>query len=144
MAATLDGFVNELDAVFEAKFMLPWSFSEEAAAGKKAHGPAAAQHVGGPLFSPSSSRRTHFAAWSQKLGQAHDIVGCNGEDEDGADLGEAAHFHLCEPADSLAPAEARILVRQQSELRPVTLEVDRDEVTVWVPLAGRHALRQRF
>jgi hypothetical protein len=34
MAATLDGFVNELDAVFEAKFMLPWSFSEEAAAQK--------------------------------------------------------------------------------------------------------------
>jgi predicted phage-related endonuclease len=32
LAATLDGFVNELDAVFEAKFMLPWSFSEEAAA----------------------------------------------------------------------------------------------------------------
>jgi hypothetical protein len=31
MAATLDGFVNELDAVFEAKFALPWSFSEEAA-----------------------------------------------------------------------------------------------------------------
>jgi hypothetical protein len=26
-----DGFVNPLDAVFEAKFMLPWSFSEEAA-----------------------------------------------------------------------------------------------------------------
>ena len=34
LAATLDGFVNELDAVFEAKFMLPWSFSEEAAAQK--------------------------------------------------------------------------------------------------------------
>ena len=34
MAATLDGFVNELDAVFEAKFTLPWSFSEEAAAEK--------------------------------------------------------------------------------------------------------------
>ena len=33
-AATLDGFVNDLDAVFEAKFMLPWSFSEEAAAEK--------------------------------------------------------------------------------------------------------------
>jgi predicted phage-related endonuclease len=32
LAATLDGFVNALDAVFEAKFMLPWSFSEEAAA----------------------------------------------------------------------------------------------------------------
>ena len=34
LAATLDGFVNEHDAVFEAKFMLPWSFSEEAAAEK--------------------------------------------------------------------------------------------------------------
>ena len=45
MAATLDGFVNELDAVFEAKFMLPWSFSEETAA-RKAYGPASAQYVG--------------------------------------------------------------------------------------------------
>jgi predicted phage-related endonuclease len=34
MAATLDGRVQGSDAVFEAKFMLPWSFSEEAAAGK--------------------------------------------------------------------------------------------------------------
>ena len=34
MSATLDGLVSELDAVFEAKFMLPWSFSEEAAAEK--------------------------------------------------------------------------------------------------------------
>ena len=34
MAATLDGFINDLDAVFEAKFALPWSFSEEAAAEK--------------------------------------------------------------------------------------------------------------
>ena len=34
MAATLDGFINEIDAVFEAKFMLPWSFSQEAAAEK--------------------------------------------------------------------------------------------------------------
>ncbi len=34
IAATLDGFINDLDAVFEAKFMLPWSFSEEAAAEK--------------------------------------------------------------------------------------------------------------
>jgi len=34
LAATPDGFVNDLDAVFEAKFMLPWSFSEEAAAEK--------------------------------------------------------------------------------------------------------------
>jgi predicted phage-related endonuclease len=34
MAATLDGRVQGSEAVFEAKFMLPWSFSEEAAAGK--------------------------------------------------------------------------------------------------------------
>jgi len=34
MAATLDGRVQGRDAVFEAKFMLPWSFSEEAAAEK--------------------------------------------------------------------------------------------------------------
>jgi predicted phage-related endonuclease len=34
MAATLDGRVAGSDAVFEAKFMLPWSFSEEGAAEK--------------------------------------------------------------------------------------------------------------
>jgi predicted phage-related endonuclease len=34
MAATLDGMVEPTGAVFEAKFMLPWSFSEEAAAEK--------------------------------------------------------------------------------------------------------------
>jgi predicted phage-related endonuclease len=34
IAATLDGLVEEIGAVFEAKFMLPWSFSEEAAAEK--------------------------------------------------------------------------------------------------------------
>jgi predicted phage-related endonuclease len=34
MGATLDGRVQGSDAVFEAKFMLPWSFSEEAAAEK--------------------------------------------------------------------------------------------------------------
>ena len=34
MAATLDGMVADPDAVFEAKFMLPWSFSEETAAEK--------------------------------------------------------------------------------------------------------------
>jgi predicted phage-related endonuclease len=34
MAATLDGKVVETGAVFEAKFMLPWNFSEEAAAEK--------------------------------------------------------------------------------------------------------------
>jgi predicted phage-related endonuclease len=34
MGATLDGRVEPSGAVFEAKFMLPWSFSEEAAAEK--------------------------------------------------------------------------------------------------------------
>jgi YqaJ-like viral recombinase domain len=34
MAAILDGMVEGTGAVFEAKFMLPWSFSEEAAADK--------------------------------------------------------------------------------------------------------------
>jgi predicted phage-related endonuclease len=36
MAATLDGRVRSSGAVFEAKFMLPWSFSEEAAVEKYA------------------------------------------------------------------------------------------------------------
>jgi predicted phage-related endonuclease len=34
MGATLDGIVGVTGAVYEAKFMLPWSFSEEAAAQK--------------------------------------------------------------------------------------------------------------
>jgi predicted phage-related endonuclease len=34
IGATLDGLVEATGAVFEAKFMLPWSFSEEAAAEK--------------------------------------------------------------------------------------------------------------
>jgi hypothetical protein len=34
LAATLDGWVQGTGAVFEAKFMLPWSFSEEGAAEK--------------------------------------------------------------------------------------------------------------
>ena len=34
MGATLDGVIEQTGAVFEAKFMLPWSFSEEAAAEK--------------------------------------------------------------------------------------------------------------
>src|SRR3954468_7884092 len=34
MGATLDGRVEQTGAVFEAKFMLPWNFSEEAAADK--------------------------------------------------------------------------------------------------------------
>ena len=34
MGATLDGIVDGIEAVFESKFMLPWSFSEEAAVEK--------------------------------------------------------------------------------------------------------------
>ena len=34
MEATLDGIVEGTEAVFEAKFMLLWSFPEEAAAEK--------------------------------------------------------------------------------------------------------------
>ena len=34
MGVTLDGLVTETGAVFESKFMLPWSFSEESAAEK--------------------------------------------------------------------------------------------------------------
>src|SRR6476646_8272780 len=34
LRATLDGLVHGTGAVFEAKFMLPWTFSEEAAAEK--------------------------------------------------------------------------------------------------------------
>ena len=34
LAATLDGMIEATGAVFEAKFMLPWSFSEQAAAEK--------------------------------------------------------------------------------------------------------------
>jgi hypothetical protein len=34
MGATLDGLLEGTGAVFEAKFMLPWSFSEEGAATK--------------------------------------------------------------------------------------------------------------
>ena len=45
LAATLDGRVESSGAVFEAKFMLPWSFSEEGAA-DKIHAAAAAQYVG--------------------------------------------------------------------------------------------------
>ena len=34
MGATVDGMIQEETAVFEAKFMLPWSFTEESAAAK--------------------------------------------------------------------------------------------------------------
>ena len=34
MGATFDGLVEEETAVFEAKFMLPWAFTEDSAAEK--------------------------------------------------------------------------------------------------------------
>jgi hypothetical protein len=61
--------------------------------------------VGG-LFSGSSCRWLEFAPCGHKLGQADDVVGGHGEDESGADLGEAAHLHLRQAADRLRPAEA--------------------------------------
>ena len=45
MARTLDGIVEATGAVFEAKFMLPWSFSR-GGRGRKIYAAAAAQHVG--------------------------------------------------------------------------------------------------
>src|SRR5436190_17324778 len=45
MAATLDGIVEQTGAVFEAKFMLPWSFSR-GGRGRKIHPAAPAQYVG--------------------------------------------------------------------------------------------------
>ena len=55
MGATLDGRIEATGAVFEAKFMLPWSFSEEAAT-EKHMAPAAAQHVGGGFTDPRCCR----------------------------------------------------------------------------------------
>jgi len=51
MGATLDGRVQASGAVFEAKFMLPWSFSEEAAAEKHI---AQLQHNMWVVASPTS------------------------------------------------------------------------------------------
>ena len=61
MAATLDGIVEGTGAVFEAKFMLPWSFSEEAAA-EKYMAAAPAQHVGHPSAYARCSRSSPAAA----------------------------------------------------------------------------------
>ena len=66
MAATLDGLVKETGAVFEAKFMLPWSFSEEGAAEKHM---AQLQHnmlIAGPK-NPCSPSSTAAASGSNCL-----------------------------------------------------------------------------
>ena len=94
MAATLDGIVEGSGAVFEAKFMLPWSFSEEAAAEKymaqlqhnmwvtqcqswrrSRSSPAAASGLrsrfpGDPLYSaPSSDRGEEVLALRRRSGE---------------------------------------------------------------------------
>jgi predicted phage-related endonuclease len=70
MAATLDGIVEGAEAVFEAKFMLPWSFSEEAAAEKYM---AQLQHnMWG--HAPAVSCVVHHHRWRQ-VGRDHDPHG---------------------------------------------------------------------
>ena len=65
LAATLDGFLNDLDAVFEAKFMLPWSFSEEAAA-EKHMAQLSSTICGSPTPAPPRSRSSAAAANGSK------------------------------------------------------------------------------
>ena len=62
--------------------------------------------VDGAISSSYSRLNTRFAPGSQKLGQANKIIGGDAEDEDGADLGQPAQFHLREAARRLAPAKA--------------------------------------
>jgi hypothetical protein len=70
LAATLDGMVEDPDAVFEAKFMLPWSFSEEAAAENlRRMWPHAGRSTSSSLCATSrartqSQRRIHRASLS--------------------------------------------------------------------------------
>ncbi len=61
MAATLDGIVKPSGAVFEAKFMLPWTFTEAA----EKHMAIAAQHVGYEL--PVRSAVNHH--WWRQMGR---------------------------------------------------------------------------
>ena len=58
MAATLDGMVEGTGAVFEAKFMLPWSFSEEGAAEKRPGSICHESSLGNP---DNLTRRTDVA-----------------------------------------------------------------------------------
>src|SRR5271155_1913498 len=53
-----------------------------------------------------SCRWTHLACRGQELRQADDVVGGHGEDESGADFGEATHLNLRQTANCLGPAEA--------------------------------------
>ena len=60
MAATLDGRIEATSAVFEAKFMLPWSFSEEGAAEK--HMAHFSTTCGSPTPAPRCCRSSPAAA----------------------------------------------------------------------------------
>ena len=60
MAATLDGIVEGTGAVFEAKFMLPWSFTEDAAAEK--HMAQLQHNMCSPTQPPQRSRLSPAAA----------------------------------------------------------------------------------
>jgi predicted phage-related endonuclease len=64
MAATLDGVVEATNAVFEAKFMLPWSFSEEGAAQKHM---AQLQHN----MWITNAKHRHHHRWRQVGGDRH-------------------------------------------------------------------------
>ena len=88
MAATLDGMVEPAGAVFEAKFMLPWAFTEEAAAEKHM---AQLQH--NMWLSPRALGAFDHHRWRQM-----------GRDQD-----------LCRPALSASPAHGR---KEVLALRP--------------------------
>jgi predicted phage-related endonuclease len=66
MAATLDGRVEATGAVFEAKFMLPWNFSEEGAAEK--HMAQLQQYVGDRV---TDGRAVHHHRGRQMGGNDH-------------------------------------------------------------------------
>ena len=70
MVATLDGLVDPGGAVFEAKFMLPWTFSEEAAAEKHM---AQLQH--NMWVANARSAVLSVITGGRQMGRAHDPCG---------------------------------------------------------------------
>jgi hypothetical protein len=100
MAATLDGIVEGTEAVFEAKFMLPWSFSEEAAAEKYA-AQSPAQYVG----HPSAVLRFVDHHWGWKVGGNRDPDGPALSQRPG--LGGEKVLALCPLRRSAPPHQCR-------------------------------------